>query len=55
MSKVVIERGIDGIATPTFDNAIKQGIYTLSGVKPNGKVEDLSKGIYIINGKKVVK
>ena len=43
------------IHTPTIDNAAKQGIYTLSGVKLNSKVEDLPKGIYIVNGKKVVK
>ena len=30
-------------------------IYTLSGVKLNGEAKDLPKGIYIVNGKKVVK
>ena len=54
-SEVVITRGSDGINTPTIDTATKQGIYTLSGVKLNGKVEDLPKGVYIVNGKKVVK
>ena len=44
-----------GINTPTIDTAAKQGIYTLSGVKLNGKVEDLPKGVYIVNGKKVMK
>ena len=44
-----------GINTPTIDTAAKQGIYTLSGVKLDGKVEDLPKGVYIVNGKKVVK
>ena len=44
-----------GINTPTIDNAAKQGIYTLSGVKLGGEVKDLPKGVYIVNGKKVVK
>ena len=43
------------IHTPIVDTNTKQGIYTLSGVKLNGEVEDLPKGIYIVNGKKVVK
>ncbi|EEX72024.1 hypothetical protein [Alloprevotella tannerae] len=54
-SKIVITRDPAGIDTPTIDTATKQGIYTLSGAKLDGKVEDLPKGIYIINGKKVVK
>ena len=54
-SKIVITRDPAGINTPTINTAAKQGIYTLSGVKLNGEVEDLPKGIYIINGKKVVK
>ena len=54
-SKIVITRDPAGINTPTIDTATKQGIYTLSGVKLNGEVEDLPKGVYIVNGKKVVK
>ena len=54
-SKIVITRDPAGINTPTIDTAAKQGIYTLSGAKLGGKVEDLPKGIYIVNGKKVVK
>ncbi len=54
-SKIVITRDPAGINTPTIDTATKQGIYTLSGVKLNGEVEDLPKGIYVVNGKKVVK
>ena len=54
-SEVVITRGADGINTPTIDTAAKQGIYTLSGVKLNGEMKDLPKGVYIVNGKKVVK
>ena len=54
-TQVVITRDPAGINTPTIDTAAKQGIYTLSGAKLDGKVEDLPKGIYIVNGKKVVK
>ena len=54
-TQVVIKRDPAGINTPTIDTAAKQGIYTLSGVKLNGEAKDLPKGIYIVNGKKVVK
>ena len=54
-SEGVITRGSDGINTPTIDTTAKQGIYTLSGVKLGGEVKDLPKGVYIVNGKKVVK
>ena len=54
-SKIVITRDPDGINTPTIDTTAKQGIYTLSGVKLGGEVKDLPKGVYIVNGKKVVK
>lgn len=40
---------------PTLDPAAKQGVYSLSGVKLNSEVNNLPKGIYVINGKKVVK
>ena len=35
--------------------AAKQGIYMISGTKLGGETKDLPKGIYIVNGKKVVK
>ena len=54
-SKVVIKKNSTGIEAPTADNKAKQGIYTIGGVKLNGEVRDLPKGIYIVNGKKVVK
>ena len=55
-SKVVIEKTPSAIEHVTTDAlAAKQGIYTISGVKLNGEVKDLPKGIYIVNGKKVVK
>ena len=53
--KIVITRDPAGINTPTIDTATKQGIYTLSGVKLDGDMKDLPKGVYIVNGKKVVK
>ena len=54
-SKVVIKKISNGIEAPTIDTPTKQGIYTISGVKLNGEAKDLPKGIYIVNGKKVVK
>ena len=54
-SEVVITRGSDGINTPTIDTAARSGIYTLSGVKLGGEMKDLPKGVYVVNGKKVVK
>lgn len=55
-SKVVIEKTPTAIEHVTTDAlATKQGIYTLSGVKLDGEVKDLPKGIYIVNGKKFVK
>ena len=54
-SKVVIKKNSTAIEAPTADTAAKQGIYTIGGVKLNGEVKDLPKGIYIVNGKKVVK
>ena len=54
-SKIIITRDPAGINTPTIDTATKQGIYTLSGVKLDGEMKDLPKGVYIVNGKKVVK
>ena len=44
-----------GLNTPTIDIAARSGIYTLSGVKLGGEMKDLPKGVYIVNGKKVVK
>ena len=53
---MVIEKTPSAIEHVTTDAlAAKQGIYTISGVKLNGEVKDLPKGIYIVNGKKFVK
>ena len=54
-SKVVIDKDPAGVETPVTDNTGVKGIYTLSGIRLSGETEDLPKGIYIVNGKKVVK
>ena len=54
-SKVVIDKDPAGVETPVTDNTGVQGIYTLSGIRLSVEPEDLPKGIYIVNGKKVVK
>ena len=56
-SMVVITKGATGINTPTADNMLqsKRGIYTLEGVRLKGELKDLPKGVYIVDGKKVVK
>ncbi len=54
-SKVVIKKDATAIETPTADNTAVEGIYTLSGVRMSGELKDLPKGVYIVNGKKVVK
>ncbi|WP_455070266.1 hypothetical protein [Prevotella aurantiaca] len=52
-TKILIVRDPTGINTTTSNSVAPQEIYTLSGVKLNGNEKDLSKGIYIINGKKL--
>ena len=54
-NKVVIKYDPTAIETPIADNRVAEGIYTLSGVRLSGELKDLPKGIYIVNGKKVVK
>ena len=55
-SKVVITKGATGIASPSVDVPAKhRGIYTLQGVKMQGDFDSLPAGIYIIDGRKVVK
>ena len=54
--KVVIGNEATGIASPTVDiPAKKHGIYTMQGMKMQGEFDSLPAGIYIVNGKKVVK
>ena len=54
-SKVVIVKDATSIEAPTVNATAAQGIYTLSGVRVSNELKDLPKGIYIVNGKKVVK
>ena len=54
-SKVVIKKDLTAIETPTADNTAVEGIYTLSGIRMSGELKDLPKGVYIVNGKKIVK
>ena len=55
-SKLVITRIATGIDMPTAKEVEPtQGIYTLQGVRLAGELKDLPKGIYIVNGKKVIK
>lgn len=54
-SQVVITKDSNAIDTPTADTTAKQCIYTFEGVRLNGSFGSLSKGIYIVNGRKVVK
>lgn len=53
---VTITNNATGIGTPVANAAtVKQGIYTLSGVRLSGELNKLPKGVYIVDGKKVVK
>ncbi len=54
---VAIQAITAGIDAPTSTDAATtpRSIYSLSGVRLSGELKDLPKGIYIVNGKKVVK
>lgn len=52
---VTITPDPNAIETPTADTIAKQGIYSLSGVRLQGELNNLPKGVYIVNGRKVVK
>ncbi len=54
-SKIVIEKNTTAISIPTTNTNHSKEIYNVSGAKFNGELKNLPKGIYIINGKKVVK
>ena len=54
-SKIVIEKNTTAISIPTANTNHSKEIYNVSGAKFNGELKNLPKGIYIINGKKVVK
>lgn len=53
--RVVIKKDPTAIDTPTANAATKQGIYTLEGMRLRGSLENLPKGMYIVNERKVVK
>ncbi len=53
-SKVIIGNST-GIQMPVINAGTKRGVYTLSGVRLKTDVKDLPKGIYVVNGKKMVK
>lgn len=54
--EIVPGKAPTGIATPTTDAPQdKRGIYTLNGMRLNSVLKDLPAGIYIVDGRKVVK
>lgn len=44
---------VDAISSVEQDTSVDEAIYTLQGVRLNGSLENLPKGLYIQNGKKV--
>lgn len=53
---VEITRDNTGVNAPNTEAATaKRGIYTLQGLRLSGELKDLPAGIYIVDGKKVVK
>lgn len=50
---VNIEGTVTGINTATVATA-KEAIYNLQGVRVSGDLKHLTKGVYIVNGQKVV-
>ena len=53
---VIVPDGTLSIIIPTVDvPANKRGIYTLDGIRLTSKFENLPEGVYIVNGRKMVK
>ena len=52
---ISIEGATTGINQTTTANSTSKAIYNLQGIRMNGDLNGLSKGVYIINGKKVIK
>lgn len=46
---------ISSISNVTVTTALQGGIYNLYGVRRSGELKNLPKGVYIVNGRKVVK
>ena len=53
-SKVIITKDATAISTPFFNNKTTTGIYSLTGIRLSSNLSNLPKGVYIINGKKVL-
>ena len=47
------DSGIDAVTTDV--PAVRRGIYNLQGIKMQGSIDELPAGIYIVDGKKIVK
>ncbi len=54
-AEVIIKKDPTAISTPKTDKKVAKGTHTLSGVRVSDNLNSLSKGVYIVNGKKVVK
>lgn len=54
-SKVIITKDATAISTPFINNKTTTGIYSLTGIRLSSNLSNLPKGVYIINGKKIVK
>lgn len=50
----ILDNGTTGIHGVAQDEASQSEIYNLHGMKVNTSLENLSKGLYIVNGKKVI-
>jgi arginine-specific protease argI polyprotein len=54
-TKVTIKKDPTGISAATAEPTVPQSIYSVSGVRLSGEFKNLPKGVYIVNGRKVVK
>ena len=54
---VSVEGTATGIETVTADNkaVARKGIYNINGIKMDGEWESMPKGVYVVDGKKMVK
>lgn len=50
----ILDNGTTGIHGVAQDEASQNKIYNLQGMKVNASLETLSKGLYVVNGKKVI-
>ena len=54
-AEVIIKKDPTAISMPKTDKKVAKGTHTLGGVRVSDNLNSLSKGVYIVNGKKVVK